>query len=186
MKPTTKVDEQKLRRACQLIIEAIGENPDRAGLIETPRRFAGFWKEFIEYDPGNYDKTFESFQVDQLVMVTGMRVWSLCEHHLLPFYADVSIGYLANKKLLGLSKFGRIAQLQAHRLQIQERLVTEIAGEVSKLAKTDSIGVIATGEHLCMTMRGVRMPCKFTSSEMLGEFRTSPSLRSEFLSLVSK
>jgi GTP cyclohydrolase I len=180
---TQKVDNDKLKQACTLILEAIGEDPGREGLLETPRRFAGFWKEFIEYDPGRYGTTFEAVQADQLVIVAGLRVWSLCEHHLLPFYVDVSIGYLSEKRVLGLSKFGRIAQLCAHKLQVQERLVEEIADQVALLVKSPNVAVIATGEHLCMSMRGIKMTAKMTSSAMRGEFRTSPSLRSEFLTL---
>lgn len=178
------VDIYKLQQACKLILEAIGEDPSRAGLLETPRRFAGFWEEFVNYDPGNCDTAFETYQTDQLVIASGMRVWSLCEHHLLPFYADITIGYLTGKKILGLSKFGRIAQLYSHQLQVQERLVSGIAEAVQHLAGTKSVAVVAVGEHLCMTMRGVKMPCKFTSSAMLGNFRKLPSLRQEFLSLA--
>jgi GTP cyclohydrolase I len=177
------VDEGKLKEACKLILEAIGEDPAREGLRETPRRFAGFWKEFIDYSPGNYDTTFEAYNTDQLVLVRGLRVWSLCEHHLLPFFADVTIGYLSENKIIGLSKFGRIAQKHAHKLQLQERLVQEIADEIGQVAKTTSVAVVASGEHLCMTMRGIKMPCVFTSSAMSGKFLELATLRAEFLSL---
>lgn len=179
-----KVDQAKLQQACTLILEAIGENPKREGLLETPRRFAGFWNEFMDYNPGNCDTVFEPFSTDQLVVVSGLRVWSMCEHHLLPFYADVTIGYLTGDKILGLSKFGRIAQQFAHRLQVQERLVSQIADEVKRLTKTPNVAVVAAGEHLCMTMRGVKMPSKFTSSAMLGSFRELPELRHEFMTLA--
>lgn len=183
---TKKVDIEKLKQACSLILEAIGEDPGREGLLETPRRFAGFWKEFIEYDPGRFETTFEAVQADQLVIVSGLRIWSLCEHHLLPFYADVSIGYLSGERVLGLSKFGRIAQMHAHRLQVQERLVEQIADEVARLVKTDNVAVIATGEHLCMSMRGVKMKSQMTSSAVRGQFRESSLLRQEFMTLAKK
>lgn len=184
MKKVQRVDHALLMEAAMNILIAIGEDPARPGLERTPTRFANFWKEFIEYNPGNHETVFESVRTDQLVLAKGLRVWSLCEHHLLPFYADIAIGYLASDRILGLSKFGRIAQLFAHRLQIQEQLVDQIAAEVSRLIQTANVAVLATGEHLCMTMRGIQMPCKFTSSAMLGEFRNSPTLRAEFLELV--
>src|ERR1700674_2876777 len=114
------------------LLLAIGEDPEREGLRETPRRWADSWREFIEYDPGTTETTFSSLTSDQLVCVSGIRVASLCEHHLLPFWCDVSIGYIPNEKVLGLSKFARIAQQCAHRLQLQERLGQQIADEVAR------------------------------------------------------
>jgi GTP cyclohydrolase I len=179
----SKVDYAKLIQIGSDILVAIGEDLDREGLKETPRRFADSWKEFIEYEPGNHETLFESVTADQMVLVSGMRVWSLCEHHLLPFWCDVSVAYIADKRILGLSKFGRIAQHFAHRLQVQERLVHQIAGTVIQVTGNQNVGVIATGEHLCMTMRGVKMPAKMTSSSLNGLFRTDPTVRKEFLDL---
>jgi GTP cyclohydrolase IA len=144
-------------------------------LTDTPRRFADWWKEFIEYEPGNMDTTFESTATGQIVTVSGMRVWSLCEHHLLPFWCDVSIGYIPASRTLGLSKFARIAHHCAHRLQVQERLVEQIAQMVQAETNSPDIGVIASGQHLCMMMRGIRSPGMMTTYTGLGQFNTDPT-----------
>jgi len=177
------VDEERLQRIARELLEAIGEDPDRAGLEQTPRRFAKMWREFIEYDPGTIDTTFESMCTDQMVVVSGMKVFSLCEHHLLPFWTTISVAYIASDHVLGLSKFARIAHKYAHRLQVQERLVDEIADEISAVTKTKDVGVLARGEHLCMQMRGVRTEGLMTTSVMRGVFRTNDA-RNEFLTLA--
>lgn len=141
------------------------------------------WCDFIAYDAGTIDTTFQITESDQMVVVSGMRVWSYCEHHLLPFWADISIGYVTHERLLGLSKFARIAHKYAHRLQVQERLVQEIADELERLLGTENVAVLAEGEHLCMTMRGIQTPARMKSSVMRGVFRTKPEARVEFLSL---
>ena len=171
----------RLEDICRALLVEIGEDPDRPGLRETPRRFARYWQEFIEYEPGNTDKTFEAANADQLVVVSGVRVYSLCEHHLLPFYVDLSIGYLAQGQVLGLSKFARVAHDFAHRLQIQERMVQQIADEVSRLTGSESVAVHGTGVHLCMVMRGVRTEGEMKTQVMQGEFRNNADLRKEFL-----
>jgi GTP cyclohydrolase IA len=173
-----------LREIGRELLLAIGENPERDGLKETPRRFADWWRAFIEYDAGMLDTTFESVTTDQIVVVSGMRVWSLCEHHLLPFWCDVSVGYLTDTKVLGLSKFARIANKYAHRLQIQERLSHQIADELQALTGTESVAVLVSGEHLCMTMRGIKTPARMTSRVMRGVFLSSHSARMEFLQLA--
>lgn len=173
----------ELERIGRELLVAIGENPHRDGLLETPRRFAEWWLELIEYDPGRTDVTFEAVSVDQLVVVKGLEVWSLCEHHLLPFRATIAVGYLAAERVLGLSKFGRIAQQAAHRLQLQERLVQEIADAVEAATGSNSVAVLAKGEHLCMSMRGIRMRAELVTSVMRGRFRDS-DLRSELLRLA--
>jgi GTP cyclohydrolase I len=166
------------------LLKTIGEDPDREGIRETPKRVAKMWKEFIKYEPGTTDTAFKQLETDQMVVVSGMKVWSMCEHHLLPFWCDISIGYIAKGKVLGLSKFGRIAHKHAHKLQIQERLVEQIAQEIRETTGSEDVAVIATGEHLCMTMRGVKTPARMTSSSVHGSFRNDPAARQEFLSLV--
>jgi GTP cyclohydrolase I len=166
------------------LLKQIGEDPDRPGLQDTPKRVAKMWSEFMDYEPGTTDTAFQLQSTDQMVVVSGMRVWSMCEHHLLPFWCDISIGYIAEGKVLGLSKFGRIAHKHAHKLQIQERLVEEIAQEIRETTGSENVAVIATGEHLCMTMRGVRTPARMTSSSVHGSFRDDPAARAEFLELV--
>lgn len=178
------VDRAALLRIGRELLIALGEDPDREGLKDTPRRWADWWQEFIEYDPGRTDTCFHNVTTDQMVVVSGMRVWSVCEHHLLPFWCDVSIGYIANDRVLGLSKFARIAHQYAHSLQIQEQLCQQIANEVQHIAKTDSVAVIAQGEHLCMSMRGIRTQGLMTSSVMSGVFKSKSDARMEFLQLV--
>jgi GTP cyclohydrolase IA len=171
-------------RAIEQLLWAIGEDPAREGLRDTPERVARFWSEFIDHDAGNVETVFQSQTTNQLVAVGPIRVWSLCEHHLLPFWCDVRIGYLASDRILGLSKFARIAQKYAHRLQIQERLVEQIADEVCRLARSENVAVVATGLHLCMAMRGARSEALMTSSAMRGVFREDHDLRHEFLMLT--
>ena len=178
------VDYERLLALGREVLVAIGEDPDREGLVETPRRWASWWREFIEYQPGNTNTVFESVKTDQLVVVSGIKVWSLCEHHLLPFWSEVSIGYIAGGHVLGLSKFARIAHQFAHRLQLQERLVDQIAGEVERVVGTPDVAVLAKGQHLCMTMRGIKAPALMTTSVMRGAFRHSESARAEFLSIA--
>src|SRR5579864_7086127 len=129
---TRRVDYPRLLTLGRELLLAIGEDPEREGIRETPRRWADAWREFIEYNPGTTETTFASTSIDQIVCVSGLRVWSLCEHHLLPFWCDVSIGYIPNAKVLGLSKFARIAQQFAHRLQLQERLGQQVADEITR------------------------------------------------------
>jgi GTP cyclohydrolase I len=132
----TAEDMDTIEVATRALLVAIGENPDRPGLKDTPKRVANAWREFATYDAGNADTTFVSASIDQMVVVSGMRVWSMCEHHLMPFWCDVSIGYIAIDRVLGLSKFGRIAERCAHRLTMQERLVTDIAVDVMAATKS--------------------------------------------------
>lgn len=178
------VDYAKLVAIGHELLIAIGEDPDRPGITETPRRFASWWREFIEYDPGVLDTTFESVTTDQMVVVSGMRVWSVCEHHLLPFWCDITVGYIARSQVLGLSKFARIANKFAHRPQIQERLVHEIADEIQVISQTEDVAVVAAGEHLCMTMRGIKTPAVMRSSVMRGLFLHGDKVRAEFLTLA--
>jgi GTP cyclohydrolase IA len=178
------VDYPRLLALGRELLLAIGEDPDREGLRETPRRWADAWQEFIEYDPGTTETTFSSVASDQLICVSGMRVVSLCEHHLLPFWCEVSIGYIPDKKVLGLSKFARIAHQFAHRLQLQERLGREIANEITRITGTMNVAVVLQGEHYCMAARGIRTPGRMTSSIMRGVFRTESETRMEFLRLI--
>jgi GTP cyclohydrolase I len=178
------VDRPALLRIARELLEAIGEDPGRDGLQDTPRRFADWWCEFADYQPGRTETAFESLATDQMVVVSGIRVWSLCEHHLLPFWCEIAIGYVATDRVLGLSKFARIAHQCAHRLQVQERLTHEIADAIQQVTGAADVAVLGRGEHLCMTMRGIRTPALMTSSVMRGAFLTTPAARAEFLQLV--
>lgn len=160
---------------------------DDPHMVETPARAAKFWAEFIDYNPGNSATTFPVSQVDQMVAVTGIQTWSLCAHHLLPFSAEVSIGYLATDQVLGLSKFARLAHFAAHRPTSQEALVATIADLVIEATGTEHVAVTATGLHLCMAMRGVReQSATMTTSDLRGAFRTDGRTREEWLALVRR
>lgn len=177
-------DQDAIRQATLYLLSALGEDSTREGLKETPDRVARFWMEFYEgQNHARLDTSFESTKIDQMVVVSGMRVWSMCEHHLLPFWADVTIAYMPAKTILGLSKFGRIAHKAAAKLQVQERMVQEIADEVEGKASSPDIAVIARGEHLCMSMRGIKTPAIMVSSVMKGAFRENRELRQELLQL---
>lgn len=180
-----EIKQDRLEELCRRLLLTIGEDPNRPGLAETPRRWAAWWKEFMEYDPGKVATVFESVTADQMVVVTGMRVYSLCEHHLLPFYCDISIGYIPQGQVLGLSKFARIAHKHAHGLQLQEQLIQQIADEIEDLGGSPHVAVLGRGEHLCMTMRGVETPAQMVTSVMRGRFRDLPHTRAEFLGVVN-
>ena len=179
-----QVDYARLLELGRELLLAIGEDPDREGLAETPRRWADSWREFVEYDPGTIETTFSTTDTGQMVCVSGMRITSLCEHHLLPFWCDVAIGYIPDKKVLGLSKLARIAHKFAHQLQLQERLGQQIADEVSRITGTENVAVVIKGEHLCMTGRGIRTAGQVSSSVMRGVFRTQSEMRMEFLRMI--
>lgn len=178
------VDYERIKELGRELLLAIGEDPDRPGLLETPRRWADFWSEFVDYDPGRTGTIFESVDADQIVVVSGIRLWSVCEHHLLPFWCELSVGYIPHECVLGLSKFSRVANKYAHSLQIQERLVSQIATDIQELTGTQDVAVLAVGEHLCMTMRGIKSPALMKSSVMRGSFRDNAQTRSEFLAIT--
>jgi GTP cyclohydrolase IA len=184
-RPALKVSLKRLERIGRNLLLAIGEDPNREGLKMTPNRFARWWKEFIDYDPGTIETTFafESFRTDQMVVCAGVPVFSLCEHHLLPFKCEISMAYIATEHVLGLSKFARIAHKYSHRLQVQERLVHQIADEITAITDARDVAVLARGEHLCMQMRGIKSDGLMSTSVMRGLFRSSDA-REEFLTLA--
>jgi GTP cyclohydrolase IA len=179
------VDTKRIEAAVREILIAIGEDPTRDGLKATPARVARFWKEFADYLPGRMGTSFAAQEVDQMVMISGIEGWSLCEHHLLPFRVRVAIGYIPRGRILGLSKFGRIVHKVCHGLQVQERLTQEIATLVQRETRSKDVAVQVQGEHLCMTMRGIRTPSLMTTSVMWGRFRVNPVARSEFKDLAA-
>lgn len=179
------VDQAKVLEATTMLLSAIGADLTDENLVDTPARVTRFWEEFIGYDCGNLDTTFESVQVDQLVVVKDIEFYSLCSHHLLPFIGTAHVGYLAGSRVIGLSKVARIVQKHAHKLQLQERMANDIANELSSLVE-DSLGVavVLEARHLCMQMRGIRSTGKMVTSVMTGDFREHATLRQEFLSLL--
>ena len=178
-----KVSARHLEAICRELLVTIGEDPDRDGLRGTPARWAKWWAEFIEYDDKNVATTFQTVQADQLVVVRGLRVWSICEHHLLPFWCDVSVGYITKTRVLGLSKFARIAHQVAHRLQLQERLVEEIADTITAATGSEDVAVVASGTHMCMQSRGIKTDGEMVTSVVRGSFREDASQRAEFMRL---
>ena len=178
-----------MKKICSALLEAIGEDPTREGLLKTPKRFEKAWKFWTK----GYKQTAEGLitkfknptTLDQLVIVRNLDYYSHCEHHLAPFYGQVHIGYLPDKRVLGVSKFARIVDMYSRRLQIQERLTKQIAVTIMKLLKPQGVGVVVTGIHLCMRSRGVeKQNSEMITSEMLGVFREEGDLRREFLTLI--
>ncbi|MGH1472341.1 MAG: GTP cyclohydrolase I FolE [Cellvibrionaceae bacterium] len=171
------------------IIKAIGEDIDRPGLKDTPKRAA----EAMKFLTKGYGQTLEEvvngalFPSDssEMVLVKNIELYSLCEHHLLPFIGKAHVAYIPNGKVLGLSKIARIVDMYARRLQIQEQLTTEIAQTIQEVTSSMGVGVIIEAKHMCMMMRGVeKQNSSMTTSAMLGGFRNNPATRTEFLSLL--
>jgi len=178
------VDVEKVKDIGRQLLIAIGEDPEREGLKKTPQRWAKFWSEFIDYKDNNTHTTFSSSKVDQLVVISNIRTWSLCEHHLLPFYSDISVGYMTTKKMIGASKIPRIVHKNAHKLNVQEGLVKAIADEIAKETGSEHVAVIGKGAHLCMIMRGIKTPSSLITSDLRGCFRHDSQARQEFLQLA--
>ncbi|ABC27432.1 GTP cyclohydrolase I [Hahella chejuensis KCTC 2396] len=179
----------KLVAQYSAIIESLGEDVNREGLRDTPKRAAkamqflcrGYNQSLEEVTNG---AVFES-DTDEMVLVKDIELYSLCEHHLLPFIGRCHIAYIPNGKVLGLSKFARIVDMFARRMQIQENLTRQIAEAVLEVTNAHGVGVIIEARHMCMMMRGVeKQNSVMSSSVMLGSMRNNPSTRSEFLTLV--
>ena len=171
------------------LLKSIGENTEREGLVDTPKRAANAFKYLTKGYNDNVkaivnDAIFESDN-DEMIIVKDIEVYSLCEHHLLPFFGKCHIGYLPNGKILGLSKFARIVDMFSKRLQVQENLTKEIAETVMEHTQAKGVGVVLEAKHLCTMMRGVeKQNSSMITSCMLGLFRSEGSTRSEFLSLI--
>ena len=155
-------------------------------MVDTPVRWASWWEEVITEDPFVPTSFPTETTVDQMVAVTGIETWSLCAHHLLPFSVNVSIGYIADRNLLGLSKFARITQARARQPTTQEQLASTIADDISEATGSQHVAVTASGVHLCMAMRGVRTPAVMTTSITRGAFRDEPSARAEWFSILAR
>ncbi|KAF9452152.1 GTP cyclohydrolase I [Macrolepiota fuliginosa MF-IS2] len=188
--PAERLDrERKMASAVRTILECIGEDPDREGLLRTPERYA----QAIMWMTKGYEQRladvindavfFEDH--DEMVLVKEIDISSLCEHHLVPFTGKIAIAYIPNQLVLGLSKLARIAEAFSRRLQVQERLTKQIAIAVQEAIKPRGVAVVMEATHLCMTMRGVQKPGAITTTScMLGCFRTHQKTREEFLTLI--
>jgi GTP cyclohydrolase I len=167
------------------LLKFIGEDPKREGLLETPRRVLRSFQELTsgyKQDPGDIlSKTFKD-SCNEMVVVRDIQFWSLCEHHMLPFRGSVTVGYIPNGKIVGLSKISRLVQCFASRLQVQERMTQQIANNMMEHLKPQGVGVIVSAHHSCMEMRGVKTSGEMMTSCLLGTFLDSAT-RSEFLAL---
>jgi GTP cyclohydrolase I len=181
----------KLKKITLSLLEEIGEDPAREGLIKTPTRVAKAWEFFSKGYDESLDEVINEavFHEDakDMVIVRDIEFFSLCEHHLLPFFGKAHVGYIPNGKVIGLSKIPRIIDMFARRLQVQERLTHQIAEAIQNVLNPIGVAVVMEGVHMCMQMRGVEKQNSFAStSSMLGQFRKSAETRTEFLSIISK
>ena len=184
------VDKARIEKAVREILEAVGEDPDRDGLVRTPQRVAEMYAEILgglHEDPdGVLDVTFEAGH-DEMVMVRDIPIQSACEHHFLPFIGQAHVAYIPNAdgRITGLSKLARLVDIYARRPQVQENLTTQIADTIQRVLEPRGVLVVIEAEHLCMSMRGVRKPGTTTiTSAVHGLFRTDPSTRSEAMQLI--
>ena len=179
----------KMAKAVRVLLECLGEDVNREGLLKTPERYAHallyFSKGYETNLPETVNGALFSEQHDDMVIVKDIEIYSLCEHHLVPFIGKVSIGYIPNGTVLGLSKLARIAEMYSRRLQIQERLTKQIAFSIQSTLQPKGCGVVIEATHMCMVMRGIQKSKSSTiTSCMLGVFREDPKTREEFLSLI--
>jgi GTP cyclohydrolase IA len=178
-------DDQKVEEGVRLILEGVGEDPDRGGLRETPGRVARMYREIlagIAVDASEIVTVVEGADHDEMIMVRDIPLYSLCEHHVLPFVGRAHVAYIPNKsqQITGLSKIARVVDMLSKRLQVQERLTTEIADAIDRALSPRGVFVVIEAEHLCMTMRGIKKPGSMTiTSAVRGLFRTDARTRQE-------
>ena len=183
------IDREKIAAGVRLMLEGIGEDPTRDGLIKTPERVADFYAELTEgmwIDPKSHIEALPGDSHDEMVLVKDISIASVCEHHLAPFVGKCHIAYIPkNGRIIGLSKLARIAEIFARRLQVQERLTQEIAQTLFEYLQPIGVMVVVEAEHTCMTLRGVKKPGAITvTSAVLGGFRKDPRTRAEAMSLI--
>lgn len=180
------VDLDAAEKAARGLLAALGADLESAGLQETPRRVARVYAEFLTSAPFN-PTTFPSEGYDELVIVRDIPFQSLCMHHMLPFQGSTHVAYLPGERIVGLSKLGRVVDMFAHDLQVQERLTTQVADWLQEVLKPRGVGVIVEAEHLCMSLRGVQKPGSRTvTSALRGLIKDDPRTRQEFLTLVGQ
>ena len=179
-------------KAVRTLISFVGENPDREGLLDTPKRVVKAYRDWYagyDQDPREFlSKTFsETGGYDEIVMLKDIRVESHCEHHIAPFIGSAHVAYLPNKRVVGISKLARVTRIFSKRMQVQEKLTAEIANCLQDVLKPRGVAVVIEAQHECMTTRGINEPgISMVTSQLLGKFRTDPSTRKEFYSMIKQ
>jgi len=187
--PYPETEQIEIKEIIEKLLVSLGENPNREGLKGTPERV----EKSLRFLTNGYNQdikrvlndAFFSVTHDEMVIVKGIHFFSLCEHHLLPFFGECHIAYIPNKKVVGLSKLPRVVEIFSRRLQLQERLTSQIAEAILDKVDPLGVGVVMEAQHLCMMMRGVeKQNSRTVTSAMLGVFKTDPKARAEFLELL--
>ena len=184
------IDQARIEKAIGSIIQAVGEDPKREGLVETPRRIAQMYADFfsgLEQDPEEVLATGFDEAHEEMVVLKDIPFFSMCEHHLLPFYGSASIGYVPNGRVVGASKLARALDILARRPQIQERLTRQLAESIFSAIQPDGVAVILSADHMCMSLRGVKKPgAKVVTTASRGSIKTQEAVRREFYALLGE
>jgi len=184
----TRIDKEKIKKAVRLILEAVRADLKRKDIAKTPQRVADMFEEILE---GTFLDPYKELEVileqkhDEIILLKNIPLYSICEHHLLPFIGKAHVAYIPDKRITGLSKIARVVEIFSKRLQVQERLTTEIADIIMEKLRPKGVMVVIEAEHLCMTMRGVKKPGTITTTSVVrGIFRKNQKTRQEALSLI--
>lgn len=182
------IDENKIKEAVKMIIEAVGENPEREGLVDTPDRIARMYSEIfcgISQDASEHLRKTFSAPDSEMVIEKDIQFYSMCEHHLVPFYGKVHIAYIPNERVVGLSKLARTVEVFAKRPQLQERMTSQIANALEENLNPKGVMVIIEAEHMCMTMRGIKKPgSKTVTYATRGIFKTDNKLKDDVYNFI--
>lgn len=183
------VDHEAIKKAVRTILQSVGEDPDRPGLVETPRRVASMYAEMfsgLDLDPGRHLEVTFPEEYDEMVLVRDIPFTSMCEHHLLPFTGVAHVAYVPNGEVTGLSKLARVVEEVSRRPQVQERMTQTVADLIEEKLRTRGVAVVCSAEHSCMSIRGIRKPGSRTvTSALRGIFKTDQATRAEFMSLIN-
>ena len=187
---TPPTDRERIAAAIREILIAIGEDPDRDGLVKTPARVARMYEELfagLSGEPDEYLETTFEHAHDEMIVLRDIPFYSICEHHLLPFFGRAAVGYIPNERIVGLSKLARVVEHLARRPQVQERLTCQVADRIEQVLDPVGVAVTIEAEHTCMTMRGVKKPgSQMVTSVTRGAFRNNPATRAEFFDAVQR